>query len=440
MKEEFLHYVWKHKLFHQENLKDDEGNQILVINPGQYNRDSGPDFFNALIRIGDTLWAGNVEIHVRSSHFNLHGHQSDPAYDNVILHVVAEYDKDVFNSRGEKIQTLKLDFNSSIYDHYLSMVNNPATVACENELNGAGPLLLTGWLSSLSVERLSLKYGHVKKILADTGDDWEETFYRMVARYFGFRVNAEPFEMLARTVPYRIVRKHADNLMAVEALLFGGAGMLDEGLFREAVDDDFYKLLCREYKNLSAKYSLRPIHGKAWKFARLRPANFPTLRIAQLAAMLTSGPGFFSRTIEAKSLNELKVIFEVAASSYWDTHYVFGKEVKKVKKSAGDQASDILIINSVVPVMFSYGKERSIDYLCERALTLLEELKPEKNKVSEEWKRAGVEADSALSSQALIHLREHYCTRRRCLECRIGAKLISDGTLLKKNGELMLEP
>jgi hypothetical protein len=440
MKEEFLHYLWKYSLYDPEKLFDHSGNKIQVIRSGEYNHDSGPDFFNARISVDGTLWAGNIEIHTRSSHFDTHGHMNDPAFDNVILHVVAENDKKVFNTKGEEILTAEISFAPELYERYLSLVNNSYIIACQDEIKEIDAFLLHHWLNSLVIERLQIKTESIFRIFKETGKDWDETFYRMLSRYFGFRINTEPFEMLASALPFRIIRKHADNLFQIEALLFGTAGMLEEGLFKDALHDEYYKSLIREYRILSAKYSLRPIHGWLWKFSRLRPPNFPTVRISQLAAMLSVTGGLFSRVMEASCIRQLKEVFEVNASQYWDDHFVFGKKSRKIVKNTGTQAVSIFLINAVVPVIFVYGKSRDNKNISERAISFLESLPAEENSILEEWSVAGIEAESAFYSQALIQLRNEYCKKRRCLECRLGSKLISMGKKLKDQDELILEP
>ena len=440
MKEEFLHYLWKYSLYEPDKLLDNEGNIIEVLSPGEYNRDAGPDFFNTRLRIAGMEWAGNVEIHIRASDFDNHKHNLDPAFNNVILHVVADNDRKVFNSKGKELLTVKLAFDPGVYDKYISLINNPFIIACQTGVSALDPLHIRHWLSSLVIERLQEKSDHIIKIYSNTGNDWEETYYRLLSRYFGFRVNTEPFEMLASAIPFRIIRKHSDSLFQIEALLFGTAGMLDEGLFREAVNDEYYLELIKEYRILSVKYSLHPVHGWIWKFARLRPANFPTVRISQLAAMLTITGGLFSRTLEARDIISLRSLFEAAASGYWDNHFVFGKKSRTYPKATGRQAADILLVNAVIPVLFVYGRSRDSQEICDRAVSFLEELDPEENSIIDEWRTAGIEADSAFISQALIQLRNCYCKKRRCLECRIGAKLIGMGASLKKPDELILEP
>jgi hypothetical protein len=440
MKEEFLHYLWKYSLYDADRLLDDLGNKITVINPGEYNRDSGPDFFNARLIIDGTEWAGNIEIHIRSSDFDNHHHNSDPAFNNVILHVVAENDRRVFNARGDSILTSTISFDQGLYEKYTDLVNNPLIIACQGELHNIDRLFIRQWLGSLVIERLQDKSVHILELLASNGNDWDETFYRLLTRYFGFRVNTEPFEMLASALPFRIIRKHSDNRFQIEALLFGTAGLLDEGLFPEAINDDYYIDLVREYRILSAKYSLKPVHGWLWKFSRLRPANFPTLRISQLAEMLSVAGGVFSKAVEADSVEELRKLFGVEASEYWDDHFVFGRRSRNFRKNAGSQATDILLINAIIPVLFVYARYRGDDAFGEKVLRLLEDIDPESNVIIRESKDAGINAESAFITQGLIQLRNNYCRKRKCLDCRIGNKLLMIGGKLKDAEQLMLEP
>jgi hypothetical protein len=440
MKEEFLHYLWKYSLYDRDKLFDNEKNKIIVLDPGEYNRDSGPDFFNARISVAGTVWAGNVEIHTKSSHFVNHGHQNDPAFNNVILHIVAENDKRVYNSNGEEVMTVEISFNTSLYEKYTFLVNNPYIIACQDDISRLDTIFIRHWLNSLVIERFQSKSESILKIFSETGNDWEETFYRILTRYFGFRVNTEPFEMLATALPFRIIRKHADNIFQIEALLFGTAGLLETGLFKEALSDEYYRNLIKEYTVISAKYSLQTLHGWLWKFSRLRPSNFPTVRLSQLAAMLSIAGGLFSRVLEAKDIKQIKALFEVSASDYWDDHFVFGRKSRSFTKKTGSQAADILLINAVIPLIFVYGQSRDCYDISERALTFLEEITPEDNIITSEWKAAGVIAESAFYSQALVQLRNEYCKKRKCLDCRIGNKIISQGRKLKDHKELLLEP
>ena len=440
MKEEFLHYLWKYSLYKADSLLDKDEKKIAVLHPGEYNHDAGPDFFNARLIIDGTEWAGNVEIHIRASHFNTHGHNNDPAYDNVILHVVAQKDREVFNSRGEEILTVGIRYDPGLYDNYTCLVNNPYIIACQDEIKSFDPFTLRSWITRLVIERLENKSEEIGKIYSETGNDWEETFYRVLTRYFGFRVNTQPFEMLATALPLKILRKHSDNIFQIEALLFGTAGLLQEGLFSDAPGDDYYRSLLREYKFLSVKYSLQPLHGYLWKFSRLRPANFPTIRLSQLASMLSVSGGLFSRILESDDPDRIKDLFEVKASKYWDDHFVFGKKSRRYCKTTGAQATDIFLINAVVPSMFVYGRYHNSDIICEKALSILGDTEPEKNTIVDEWKSTGIRADSAFQTQGLIQLRNNYCKKRKCLKCRIGADLIAAEREIRREEELMLEP
>jgi len=440
MKEEFLHYLWKYGLFYKDRFTDTEGNLIQVISPGDYNHDSGPDFFNARIRTGDTDWAGNVEIHTKASHFDAHGHNRDHSYDNIILHVVADVDKKVRNAIGEELLTVRMEYDPELFNNYLDLINNPFIIGCHGEIEKIDRFFIKHWLGALVVERLEDKCGAIRNIFSTTGNDWEETFYRLLSRYFGFRVNTEPFEMLATALPFKTIGKHLDNRFQVEALLFGTAGMLEDGLFRDAIFDNYYKDLIREYNFLSLKYSIKPVHGWLWKFSKLRPVNFPTIRISQLAAMLTFTGGLFSQVVEVKDLNILRDTFKVSGSDYWNDHFIFGKKSRFSEKNFGDSAADILLVNVVIPIIFFYGRVHNNIILCERALGFFEEIKPEENSIISDWRKTGIEACSASDSQALIQLRNEYCRKRRCLECRIGTRLISQGKTLMRPDQLILEP
>jgi len=439
MKEEFLHYIWKYGLFDKSKLVDNEGNTITVIHPGDYNRDSGPDFFNARIITGGIEWAGNIEVHIKASDFEVHQHNTDPAYNNLILHLVNENDRPVFNMRGEAVPTARMIFDTSVYNSYIDLINNPTVIACQDEIVNVDSYFINHWLSVLNLERMQGKSEKVLGILAATSNDWDETLYRLIARYFGFRVNREPFEMLAAALPYRIIRKHADNILQVEALLFGTAGLLEESLFPEAVKDEYFRLLFREYKVLASKYSLKPLHGWIWKFSRLRPANFPTVRLSQLSSLLSCSGGIFSRIREASGTDELKSIFMTSVSDYWKEHFSFGRKSINMCKNTGDQAADILIINAVVPALFTYGIFTGSEETRENAISLLEDLPSEHNRIIGEWQQAGVNSGSAFTSQALLQLRDFYCTRRRCLACMIGLRVLSKGKKLKNEKDLLLE-
>ena len=440
MKEEFIHWLWKNQFFDGRSLCDREAGSIGVITPGVYNRDSGPDFFNTRLIIGGTEWAGNTEIHVNASDWYRHGHHIDHAYDNVILHIVYNEDADVYTASGRRLITIRLVFDPVLWENYLDFMNNPSPLPCSGLIGFSDGFRIKHWLWSVAVERLERKHDEIREILAKTGNDWEETLYRLVTRYFGFRVNTDPFEILAARLPLKIIRKHADQLMQVEALLYGTAGLLDEALFREAVNDSYYLLLLREYRVLRAKYSLQPVDGWLWKFHRLRPANFPTVRLSQLAALLSHSDGLFSRVLGCSDRESLRALLSVSASSYWNNHYQFGREVPPVAGRAGRQSADLLIINAIVPLLFVYGKVRQQQEWCDRAVEILDSLPPEKNSVVTDFTRAGLKPESAFASQALLELRNMRCRYHRCLDCTIGSSLIAMGQKIRRSDSLFLEP
>ena len=440
MKEEFLHYLWKYGLFDKDSLADGEGNKITVLSSGEYNRDGGADFFNARIIIGPTEWAGNIEIHIDSSQWDIHGHNSDHKYDNVILHLVFRDNKVVYTASGNIVTTVEIKFEASMFEKYAEYLNKPYIIACEDELEYVNKVFINQWLTSLVVERLEKKSEIIAHVLFQTGNDWEETLYRIIARYFGFRVNTEPFEILASSLPNKIIKKHADNRFQVEALLFGMAGMLEEGLFKDAINDTYFKSLGKEFKILNAKYALSPMHGWLWNFHRLRPANFPTLRLSQMASFLFSSNGLFSKIMETDEIETLKEIFRVQSSDYWNNHYVFGKQSKGNTKHTGAQALDIMLINSVIPVIYTFGKTRDDSLYKEKAVNFLDQIPPENNSIINEWKATGLKVSSAFYSQGLIQLRNQYCKKRLCLSCRIGCKLISSGRILRSAEDMILEP
>ncbi len=440
MKEEFLHWVWKNRFFDAGRLYDSETGPIEVITPGDYNRDSGPDFFNTRLMTGGTVWAGNTEIHINSSDWYRHGHHTDHAYDNVILHLVHNDDACVFTASGRRLLTARLEFDPALWENYLDFVNNPSLLACAGLIGRADGFMVKHWLWSLAVDRLERKSGEIREMLKKTDNDWEETLYRLISRYFGFRVNTDPFEMLASRLPLKIIRKHADNLVQAEALLFGTAGLLDEALFREAVTDDYYLLLTREYRVLKAKYSLRPVDGWMWKFHRLRPANFPTVRLSQLAALLTHSEGLFSRVLECRDTESIRTMLGARASEYWSTHYMFGREVPATAGRAGRQSVDLLIINAVAPMLFVYGRLRQQQERCDLALDILDSMPPEENSVVTDFTEAGLRPESAFASQALLELRTYWCRHHRCLDCMIGSSLIGMGHKIRGSSSLFLEP
>ncbi len=418
--EDFLQFVWEQRLYPDGPMETVTGEPVAVIDPGMRNPDAGPDFFNARVRIGETLWAGNIEIHRNSSDWQRHRHHQDGAYDNVILHVVGNYDLPVARTGGESIPALVLPFPAHVFGNFKKLMEAKDWIPCQATLHRADRQLLKIGFNRLLIERLEEKSGEIGSRLEQNRQDWNEAFYQFLARSFGFKTNALPFELLARSLPLKLLARHSGDLFQVEALLFGQAGFLHDAL----LGDDYYLRLRTEYDFLSKKYHLKPMAAYLWKFLRLRPVNFPTLRIAQFAALVSRTPGLFSRITEAAGTSELLQLTDVTASEYWTSHYKFNYPSSPVVKHLGNAASESLIINAVIPFLFVYGRISGRQYLRERALEWLDSLPPETNSVISRWNSLGVESVSAFETQALLHLKNRYCDHRRCLHCPAGSLLV----------------
>ena len=420
MKEEFLYYLWENRLI-DKALQTTEGEAVEVVSTGYRNTNSGPDFLEAKIQIGDKLWAGQVEIHVKASDWNRHGHGSDKAYKNVILHVVYEDD-----AKTTDLPTLELKghFDETLFTNYQRFISSKAWIPCANSIVQVPPFTRLSWLDRMAVERLESKSESVIKILNTNQFDWEDALYQLLMRYFGLKVNNEAFETLAKMLPFKTLLKHADNLLQVEAMLFGCAGLL-EGEF----DEDYPQLLQREFAVMKAKFNLLIMPAERWKFMRMRPSNFPTIRLAQMAQLIHKNGPLFAKIREAATVDEVKKLFDVAASEYWETHYRFGVNLsyhgsQKTPKRLGAATADILIINAVVPLLFCYGKLHKDETFCDTALQFLEATAAEDNIVIRHFAQCGITVQNAMQTQALLHLFNIYCKRKRCLECRIGHVLM----------------
>jgi hypothetical protein len=419
--EEFLQYVWENKLFFVENLKTTNGEQLEIINVGKRNTDSGPDFFNAKVKIEDTIWVGNVEIHKNSSDWIRHNHLNDKAYNNVILHVAENCDQQIYRNDVEEIPALLFSYPEQLKTNYQKLLDAKTWIACQTQFHKIDPIILQLGFNRLMIERLEDKTSEILIRLQQNNNDWNETFYQMLARMFGFKVNAVPFEMLAKSLPIGILAKHKSSFFQLEALLFGNSGLLNDQL----LGDDYYLNLRNEYSFLYKKYNLKGIESHLWKFMRLRPGNFPTVRISQLAALIHHSHGLFSRIIEIESLDELKKLFKVQASDYWNAHYSFNKtSIRNSIKELGDNSVNTLIINVVIPFLFVYGEKQNKENLKNRSLEFLEQLPSEENSIIEKWEKMGVESRSAFESQALLQLKNKYCEQKKCLNCQIGVKLV----------------
>ena len=421
MPEEFLQYIWENRLFTVENLKTQNGEQLEIINVGKRNTDSGPDFFNAKIKIDDTIWVGNIEIHKKASDWNVHNHQADKAFGNVILHVVEIPDQSILRSNGAEIPVYELKFPVYLKRNYQNLLDAKTWIACQNQFHKIDPIILQLGFNRLMIERLEDKTKEILIRLQQNNNDWNTTFYQMLARMFGFKVNSVPFEMLAKSLPLEILAKHKSSLFQLEALLFGNSGLLNDRL----LGDDYYINLRNEYSFLYKKYQLKGIESHLWKFMRLRPGNFPTVRISQFAALIHHSHGLFSKIIEIDNLPDLKDLFRVQASDYWKTHYSFNKtSIRDSIKELGETSVDMLIINVVIPFLFVYGEKQNKEHLKNRALEFLDQLPAEQNSIIEKWQKLGVNSRSAFESQALLQLKNTYCDQKKCLNCQIGVKLV----------------
>lgn len=416
--EQLLHYIWQQKLFMARQQATTDGQTVEVIDVGRYNTDGGPDFFNAKIKIGTTLWVGNVEIHTCASDWKKHGHDSDKAYDNVILHVVKTADAVVCRTNGTAIPQCELQYPQPIEEKFSAWLQNKQRIACEAEINIVPDIFISEWKTSLLTERLEQKTEAINAILAQNKNFWEEAFYIRLARNFGFHTNGLPFEQLAKSLPLSYLGKHKDNLFQIEAMLFGQAGLL------LGQTDEYALKLQQEYFFLQQKFALQPLDACIWKLLRLRPCNFPHVRIAQFAALIHTSSKLFSKILETETYAHLQQLFVVQTDSYWDTHFLFGESSKAQPKRLGKAAIDILLINTVIPFLFAYGKSKNNFMLQEKAVNLLAEIPAERNSIITQWKNLGMNIQNAFDSQAFLQLRQQYCDSKKCLQCRIGYKIL----------------
>ena len=414
--ERLLHYVWKYKLYTATPLITTEGRPVQVIDPGMQNTDAGPDFFNAKIKIDGTLWVGSVEIHDKSSDWLLHHHDTDKAYDCVILHIIGFNDFQPVRTNGNPIPQMLLTVPENILRSIDWLLYREAALPCLDHITGIAPLHIACWMEALLSERLERKTHDIFLLLDAYQTDWNEVFYITLTRNFGFGVNNDAFERLAKSLPLRCIQKQRNSHSQIEAMLFGQAGMLEE-----ENDDHYYRLLQREYDFLRHK---SPMEDFVFKNLRTRPVNFPYLKVAQLAALWVRYDTLFSAILEARSTGEIKKYFRIPPSGYWETHYHFRYASPRKEKTIGENALNILLINTVVPMLFAYGLHNKRPEYCERATRLLESIPPEKNTIVTTFYNAGITVRHAGDSQALIQLKREYCEKKKCLYCRIGFRML----------------
>jgi hypothetical protein len=420
MKEEFLHFVWRHKMFPMHNLKTTDGLPLQILLTGEYNRNAGPDFLNAQVQIGNTIWAGHIEMHLNATDWDNHHHSEDKAYENVILHVVYK-NNGAITARNIPVFEIADYISKDHLDRYEKFRIAENWIPCQNSVSKVPQFTIEMWLERMLIERLEKKAEEIKVILERNKGDWSETSYQWMARSFGFSVNSMPFVHLAEQLPYKVIMKYSDNLFQLESLLFGVAGFLEE-----KYEDDYPNKLKKEYKFLAAKYDLKSILQTEWKLLRMRPDNFPCIRISQFASLMLLSDRVFSKLLSLKRMKEVYNFLDIKASEYWNNHYRFDIESEKHQiKFLGNSSKELFIINTLVPLIFAYGLINDRKKYVDQALILLSELKSEQNHIIRGWQDLGIHSNSAWHSQALIHLKKLYCDSKKCLECSIGVKIMN---------------
>ena len=423
--EQLLHYVWKHKLFPLVELKTTDGKPVEVIDPGLHNHNSGPDFFNAKVKISQTLWVGNVEIHDKSSDWFLHGHDKDQAYDNVVLHVTGKPDIEVTNTAGQHIPQMVLEVPSTIRENYEELLRTDQYPPCYQIIPDLTTLNIHAWMAALQTERLEQKTEAIIRRVKRMNGSWENAYFLTLARNYGFGINGDTFEEWATHIPFSAIAHHRDKLFQIEAVFMGQAGLLDinaipERYQQEALNEGYYAKLRNEYLYLAHKFSLCPMDYKRWKFLRLRPQNFPHIRLSQLANLYYERKTGLSQLVECKDLFSLQSLLSTKVTPYWETHYTFGSISDLNEKNLSPFSMNLLMINTCIPMLFAYGRHSAKETLCNRAFDFLEQLKAENNYIIRLWKECGLTVKNAGDSQALIQLKKEYCDKKECLRCRIG--------------------
>lgn len=420
MKEDFLHYLWKFKKFDTSNLQTTQKQSVAILHSGQYLQLAGPDFFNAQITINHQKWAGNVEIHIKSSDWYLHRHESDVTYENVILHVVWEHDTVIYRKDNTEIPTLVLkDYVASeTMSQYQELLLPKSWIYCEKQIATIDDFVLRNWQERLFFGRLERKSNAITALLIETQNDWEAVLFCMLARNFGLNTNGEIFFKVAQSIPFSILRKESAQVENLEALLLGKAGLLNE-----EKEDVYFRNLKSIFKYLSIKYQLIAHDFEPVQFFKHRPDNFPTIRLSQLANLYCSQSNLFSKMIQADSIDKLYELFQVSASSYWQTHYQFDAASPKKNKSLSKAFIHLIIINTIIPIQFTYAKSLGRDNI-ENAIQLLESMAPEQNGIIKKFHDFDIKANSAFETQSLLQLKNEYCNKSKCLDCAIGIALL----------------
>lgn len=421
MKENLLQFIWKLKLFSFTNLRSTTKEKIHIYSVGMENVNSGPDFLNAKIEIDEQLWAGNVEIHINSSDWYNHQHEIDENYDSVILHVVWNHDVDVFRKNNNAISTLELKeyVSPELLENYKELFNKQKHwINCESSISTIDLFVVKNWTERLYFERLEQKSNYFRNILDKSNTNWEATLFVLLAKNFGLKINADAFMNMAQSFDFSVVRKVSHNQLQLEALLFGQSGML-----LNEMDSEYFKQLKEEYKYLKVKFKLAEPLQMELQFFRLRPNNFPTIRLSQLASLYHKYQNLFSEIIEIESLTDFYKVFNISTSIFWEKHYTFQKESKKCSKKLSKAFIDLLLVNTIIPLKFMYLKSLGLtDY--SSVIAIIEQVKPEKNTIISKFKDLKIESNNAFETQALLQLKNEYCSKQCCLQCAIGKELL----------------
>ncbi len=416
MKERLLQYIWQFQYFNKNELTTMAGEPLQVINGGSFNTNQGPDFLSAKLKINNTIWAGNIELHVRSTDWDLHKHSGDNNYKNIVLHVVWLHDGEIKDAGGNTLPTLELQNRVSklLLNKYEELMLASSFIPCERQIHLVNDLTLSNWKQRLLVERLQKKSAVVFQFLNESNAHWEETFWWLIARNFGIKVNSGVFEKIARSIPVNLLAKHKNQIHQLEALLFGQAGLLYKDF-----DEDYPVLLQKEYTFLTKKYKLNPLNEELF-FLRMRPASFPTVRLAQLAMLIHTSNHLFSQIIEEDTLDEVKKLLNVTANDYWHYHYVFEDKSSFKKKNIGGQMINNIFVNTIVPALFAYGLKHNEQVYKDKAIAWLEKISSEKNVITKGFEALQLSNKNAFDSQSFIQLKNEYCNNKRCLECAVG--------------------
>lgn len=421
MNERLLQFIWQFQHYNKDGLELTNGETLQVVFPGQLNKNQGPDFLEARIRIGNTLWSGSIELHVHSSDWNKHAHQLDPNYDNVILHVVWQEDQDIQSRFLIPVLSLEEKVPKFLLQQYETWMNSMSFIPCEKSFRTIPDIIWIGWKEKLVIERLERRSIMISHFLQQNNHHWEETFWWLLARNFGIVVNAESFEMIARSLPIAILAKHKNQIHQLEAMLLGQGGLL-----KQVFNEDYPRMLQKEYQFLKRKYHFMPIH-QAVLFLRMRPVNFPTIRLAQLAMLVRESSHLFSRIKEVISVKDMRKLVNVTANDYWHYHYTFDDTSSFKPKIVGKVMTENILINTVIPVLYAYGYLNNEDKWKQKALNWIEEIAVEKNPVTMNFSKLGISGENAFDSQALIELKTKYCDEKKCLECAVGNALLNPG-------------